>query len=96
MGVNFTLCDNRRLRGQGVESYDLQGWIRDRVVSVVNLIDSRISWEKGLGVPLGVICVMLTELLTVGTTFLGWHPRLCNWRKETEQHSHIHCCLLRL
>lgn len=62
--------------------------------SVGNLTGSRVTWEMGLGVPVGDICVTLTELLTVGTTFLGWHPRLCNWRKETEQHCCIHCRLL--
>lgn len=42
--------------------------------SLINPSDSRVTWEMDLG----DICVMVTEMLTVGTPFLGWYPRLCN------------------
>lgn len=42
--------------------------------SLINLLDSRVTWEMDLG----DIYVMVTEMLTVGTTFLGWYPRLRN------------------
>lgn len=70
-----------RLRRQGTKSYNLSGVLtcqadRSRVVmdSLINLLDSRVTWEMDLG----DIYVMVTEMLTVGTTFLGWYPRLRN------------------
>lgn len=71
-----------RLRRQETKSYNLRSGVlpcladRSRVVmdSLTNPSDSRVTWEMDLG----DICVMVTEMLTVGTPFLGWYPRLCN------------------
>lgn len=71
-----------RLRRQGTKSYNLRSGVltcqadRSRVVvdSLMNPSDSRVTWEMDLG----DICVTVTEMLAVGTTFLGWYPRLCN------------------